>query len=265
MCVHPEDERYAGLVGKKIVVPVIGRVVPLFADRYVDKEFGTGALKVTPCHDPNDWTLGERHGLEFIQCIDEDGNMTAEAGPYAGLSKEECRKRIVEDLQASGQLVKIEDLDHSVGHCYRCKTVVEPHMSEQWFVASTKLAPRARAAVPEMTQIFPENWMKTYYNWLDNIRDWCISRQIWWGHRIPAWTCPQCGKLIVSEEDPTSCPDCGSTELVQESDVLDTWFSSALWPFSTMAGRTRPRILPRSTPRPCSSPGSTSCSSGWPA
>ena len=234
VCVHPEDERYAGLVGKKIVVPVIGRVVPLFADRYVDKEFGTGALKVTPCHDPNDWTLGERHGLEFIQCIDEDGNMTAEAGPYAGLSKEECRKRIVEDLQASGQLVKIEDLDHSVGHCYRCKTVVEPHMSEQWFVASTKLAPRARAAVPEMTQIFPENWMKTYYNWLDNIRDWCISRQIWWGHRIPAWTCPQCGKLIVSEEDPTSCPDCGSTELVQESDVLDTWFSSALWPFSTM-------------------------------
>ena len=234
VCVHPEDERYAGLVGKKIVVPVIGRVVPLFADRYVDKEFGTGALKVTPCHDPNDWTLGERHGLEFIQCIDEDGNMTAEAGPYAGLSKEECRKRIVEDLQASGQLVKIEDLDHSVGHCYRCKTVVEPHMSEQWFVASTKLAPRARAAVPEMTQIFPENWMKTYYNWLDNIRDWCISRQIWWGHRIPAWTCPQCGKLIVSEEDPTSCPDCGSTELVQESDVLDTWFSSALVPFSTL-------------------------------
>ena len=234
VCVHPEDERYAGLVGKKIVVPVIGRVVRLFADRYVDKEFGTGALKVTPCHDPNDWTLGERHGLEFIQCIDEDGNMTVEAGPYAGLSKEECRKRIVEDLQASGQLVKIEDLDHSVGHCYRCKTVVEPHMSEQWFVASTKLAPRARAAVPEMTQIFPENWMKTYYNWLDNIRDWCISRQLWWGHRIPAWTCPQCGKLIVSEEDPTSCPDCGSTELVQESDVLDTWFSSALWPFSTM-------------------------------
>ena len=234
VCVHPEDERYAGLVGKKIIVPIVGRAVPLFADRYVDKEFGTGALKVTPCHDPNDWTLGERHGLEFIQCIDEDGNMTAEAGPYAGLSKEECRKRIVEDLQASGQLVKIEDLDHSVGHCYRCKTVVEPHMSEQWFVASTKLAPRARAAVPEMTQIFPENWMKTYYNWLDNIRDWCISRQIWWGHRIPAWTCAQCGKLIVSEEDPTSCPDCGCTELVQESDVLDTWFSSALWPFSTM-------------------------------
>ena len=234
VCVHPEDERYAGLVGKKIVVPVIGRVVPLFADRYVDKEFGTGALKVTPCHDPNDWTLGERHGLEFIQCIDEDGNMTVEAGPYAGLSKEECRKRIVEDLQASGQLVKIEDLDHSVGHCYRCKTVVEPHMSEQWFVASTKLAPRARAAVPEMTQIFPENWMKTYYNWLDNIRDWCISRQLWWGHQIPAWYCDDCGETVVAKSAPCACPKCGSAKLTQDPDTLDTWFSSALWPFSTL-------------------------------
>lgn len=234
VCVHPEDERYAGLIGKKILVPVIGRAVPLFADTYVDREFGTGALKVTPCHDPNDWTLGERHGLAFIQCIDEDGNMTAEAGPYAGLTKEECRKRIVADLEALGQLVRVEELNHSVGHCYRCKTVVEPHMSEQWFVASTKLAPRARAAVPQMTQIFPESWMKTYFNWLDNIRDWCISRQIWWGHRIPAWTCGKCGKLIVSEQDPTACPDCGCTDLTQDPDVLDTWFSSALWPFSTM-------------------------------
>ncbi|MFI3272683.1 MAG: valine--tRNA ligase [Pseudomonadota bacterium] len=234
VCVHPEDDRYDGLVGKKILVPVINRAVPLFADSYVDREFGTGALKVTPCHDPNDWTLGERHGLAFIQCIDADGKMTEEAGPYAGLTKEECRKRIVADLEASGQLIKIEDLNHSVGHCYRCKTVVEPHMSEQWFVASTKLAPRARAAVPEMTQIFPETWMKTYYNWLDNIRDWCISRQIWWGHRIPAWTCPDCGELIVEEVDPTCCPKCGCKTLNQDPDVLDTWFSSALWPFSTM-------------------------------
>lgn len=234
VCVHPEDERYTGLIGKHIIVPIIGRVVPLIADSYVDREFGTGALKVTPCHDPNDWTLGERHKLAFIQCIDEDGNMTAEAGPYAGISKEECRKRIVADLEAAGQLVQIEDISHSVGHCYRCKTVVEPHMSEQWFVASTKLAPRARAAVPEMTQIFPESWMKTYYNWLDNIRDWCISRQIWWGHRIPAWTCAACGELIVEEHDPTACPHCGGSELVQDPDVLDTWFSSALWPFSTM-------------------------------
>lgn len=233
VCVHPEDERYEGLVGKQILVPVVNRSVPLFADRYVDKEFGTGALKVTPCHDPNDWTLGERHQLAFIQCIDEDGNMTADAGPYVGLSKEECRKRVVADLEASGQLIKIEDLEHSVGHCYRCKTVVEPHMSEQWFVASTKLAPRARAAVPELTQMYPENWIKTYNNWLDNIRDWCISRQIWWGHRIPAWTCTACGKLMVEEEAPVAC-SCGCTVLEQESDVLDTWFSSALWPFSTM-------------------------------
>lgn len=243
VCVHPEDDRYTGLVGKKILVPVIGRAVPLFADSYVDREFGTGALKVTPCHDPNDWMLGQRHNLEFIQCIDDDGNMTAEAGPYAGLSKEECRKRIVADLEASGQLVRIEDLSHSVGHCYRCKTVVEPHMSEQWFVASTKLAPRARAAVPEMTQIFPESWMKTYYNWLDNIRDWCISRQIWWGHRIPAWTCQHCGELIVSETDITACTKCGSADIVQDPDVLDTWFSSALWPFSTMGWPDKTRDL----------------------
>ncbi|MDD6087716.1 MAG: valine--tRNA ligase [Desulfovibrionaceae bacterium] len=234
VCVHPEDERYAEHVGKKVIVPVIGREVPLFADRYVDREFGTGALKVTPCHDPNDWMLGQRHNLEFIQCINGDDIMTEEAGPYAGLTKQECRKRIVEDLKASGQLVRVEELEHNVGHCYRCHTVVEPYVSEQWFVASTKLAPRARQAVPAMTEIFPENWTKTYYNWLDNIRDWCISRQIWWGHRIPAWTCADCGELIVAEEDPTVCPKCGSTHLEQDPDVLDTWFSSSLWPFSTL-------------------------------
>lgn len=242
VCVHPEDERYIQLVGKRVLVPVVNRAVPLFADRYVDKEFGTGALKVTPCHDPNDWTLGERHHLEFIQCIDEDGNMTSEAGPYAGMSKEECRKRIVADLEAEGRLLKVEELDHSVGHCYRCKTVVEPHMSEQWFVATTKLAPRARAAVPDQIRIFPDSWVKTYYNWLDNIRDWCISRQIWWGHRIPAWTCADCGELIVAEEAPQTC-SCGSANLVQESDVLDTWFSSALWPFSTMGWPEKTREL----------------------
>ncbi len=233
VCVHPEDERYADFIGKTLLVPVLNRPVPVIADRYVDREFGTGALKVTPCHDPNDWTLGERHGLEFIQCIDENGVMTAEAGPYAGLTKEACRDRIIADLEAQGRLVKVEELEHSVGHCYRCKTVVEPHASEQWFVATTRLAPRARAAVPAETQIFPENWIKTYYNWLDNIRDWCISRQIWWGHRIPAWTCTACGKLMVEEEAPAACA-CGCTDLEQESDVLDTWFSSALWPFSTL-------------------------------
>ena len=236
VCVHPEDERYAGLVGKKIIVPIVNREVPLIADRYVDREFGTGCLKVTPCHDPNDWKLGHTHGLEFIQVIDDNGNMCMDpvCGRYAGMSREECRKAIVEDLRENGHLVAEEPLTHSVGCCYRCKTVIEPYVSTQWFVATSKLAPAARAAVPDEIKIYPESWTKTYYNWLDNIRDWCISRQIWWGHRIPAWTCPECGELIVSEEDPTSCPKCGCTKLEQDPDVLDTWFSSALWPFSTM-------------------------------
>ncbi len=242
VCVHPEDERYADMIGKNVLVPVLKRPVPIFADKYVDREFGTGALKVTPCHDPNDWTLGQRHNLAFIQCIDAEGNMNAEAGPYAGLSKEACRKKIVADLEAQGLLVKVEDLSHNVGHCYRCQTIVEPHVSEQWFVATSKLAPRARAAVPEDTQLFPESWNKTYYNWLDNMRDWCISRQIWWGHRIPAWTCADCGAVLVEEVDPTIC-SCGGTNLRQEDDVLDTWFSSALWPFSTMGWPEKTREL----------------------
>lgn len=233
VCVHPEDERYAHMVGRTVYVPILQREVPIIADNYVDREFGTGALKVTPSHDHNDWALGQKHNLEFIQAIDDTGTMKDVAGPYAGMSKEACRKAIVADIEAAGDLVKIEEIVHSVGHCYRCHTVVEPHVSMQWFVAATKLAPRARAAVPAQTQIFPENWQKTYYNWMDNIRDWCISRQIWWGHRIPAWTCTACGTLLVEEEAPTACT-CGCTELIQESDVLDTWFSSALWPFSTM-------------------------------
>ncbi|MBO6171373.1 MAG: valine--tRNA ligase [Desulfovibrio sp.] len=234
VCVHPEDERYAGLVGKKVVVPVLGREIPVIADAYVDREFGTGALKVTPCHDHNDWALGQKHHLEFLQVIDENGVMKAESGPYAGLTKEDCREKIVADMEAAGLLDGVEELDHAVGHCYRCHTVVEPHVSTQWFVAATRLAPAARKAVPELTKIFPETWLKTYYHWLDNIRDWCISRQIWWGHRIPAWTCAGCGELIVAEQDPAACPKCGGRELRQEEDVLDTWFSSALWPFSTM-------------------------------
>ncbi|MBQ4616209.1 MAG: valine--tRNA ligase, partial [Mailhella sp.] len=237
VCVHPEDERYAGLAGKKLILPIANREIPLIADRYVDREFGTGCLKVTPCHDPNDWNLGHAHNLEFIQVIDDNGNMVQDetlCGKYAGMSREDCRKAIVEDLREQGYLVAEEPLSHSVGCCYRCKTVIEPYVSDQWFVALSKLAPRARAAVPSDIKIYPENWTKTYYNWLDNIRDWCISRQIWWGHRIPAWTCPDCGELIVSETDPTSCPKCGGTKLEQDPDVLDTWFSSALWPFSTM-------------------------------
>ena len=221
-------------VGKTAIVPVLGREIPIIADSYVDREFGTGALKVTPCHDHNDWALGKKHDLEFLQVIDEDGIMKAESGPYAGLKKEDCRTKIVADIKAAGDLLAVEDLDNSVGHCYRCHTVVEPHVSTQWFVATTKMAPAARKAVPELTRILPESWAKTYYHWLDNIRDWCISRQIWWGHRIPAWTCAQCGELIVAEHDPSSCPKCGCTDLKQDEDVLDTWFSSALWPFSTM-------------------------------
>ncbi|MBQ7738074.1 MAG: valine--tRNA ligase [Desulfovibrionaceae bacterium] len=234
ICVHPEDSRYTHLIGKYAVLPVLGRKIPIIADSYVDREFGTGALKVTPCHDHNDWMLGKRHNLEFIQVIDENGIMKSESGPYVGLTKEECRKQIVHDLEERGDLVGVSDLDHAVGHCYRCHTVVEPHVSTQWFVATTKLAKEARDAVPNLTQILPETWQKTYYHWLDTIRDWCISRQIWWGHRIPAWTCQECGQILVAEEDPTVCTKCGSSKLLQEEDVLDTWFSSSLWPFSTM-------------------------------
>ena len=236
VCVHPDDERYAGLVGRKLILPIAEREIPLIADRYVDMEFGTGCLKVTPCHDPNDWKLGHAHGLEFIQVIDDNGNMCGDeaGGRFTGMSREECRKAIVEELRASGHLVKEEPLAHSVGCCYRCKTIIEPYVSTQWFVAASKMAPAARAAVPDKIKIYPDSWTKTYYNWLDNIRDWCISRQLWWGHRIPAWTCPECGELIVSESDPDRCPKCGCGRLEQDPDVLDTWFSSALWPFSTM-------------------------------
>lgn len=233
VCVHPDDERYTHLIGKKVLVPVINREVPIIADRYVDKEFGTGALKVTPSHDHNDWNLGHSHNLEFIQAIDEEGIMNENAQKYQGMTKQDCRKAILEDIEALGQLIEVQPIDHAVGVCYRCKTVVEPHVSTQWFVATKKLAPQARAAVPEEIKLVPENWEKTYYNWLDNMRDWCISRQIWWGHRIPAWTCQDCNELIVSEEAPCQCPACNSKKLEQDPDVLDTWFSSALWPFST--------------------------------
>ncbi|GHU98297.1 valine--tRNA ligase [Deltaproteobacteria bacterium] len=234
VCVHPEDARYAALIGKNALVPVLGRSVPIIADAYVDKEFGTGALKVTPCHDHNDWALGSKHHLKFIQVIDENGLMTHDAGPYAGLSKEICREKIVADIAAAGDMLSVEDMEHAVGQCYRCRTAVEPHVSTQWFVAATKLAPAARDATPALTQIYPESWIKTWNHWLDNIRDWCISRQIWWGHRIPAWICPACGALTVAEENPAACSSCGAGDLAQDEDVLDTWFSSALWPFSTM-------------------------------
>ena len=234
VAVHPEDERYQRFIGKKVRLPLVNRLIPVIADSYVDREFGTGALKVTPAHDHNDWDLGHKHNLEFIQVIDDNGNMNDRAGVYKGLSKEEARKKVAADLEAQGFLREVKDYENSVGHCYRCDSIIEPHMSMQWFVSVKPLAEAARAAVPEKMKIHPQSWLKTYYNWMDNIRDWCISRQIWWGHRIPAWTCCGCGKLLVLEEAPNVCPDCGNARFSQDPDVLDTWFSSALWPFSTL-------------------------------
>jgi len=236
VAVHPEDERYAGLVGATAVLPLIGRKIPVIGDKYVDREFGTGALKITPAHDPNDWEIGEKHNLEILQVIDGEGRMSEAAGEkYKGLTIEECRKQVVEDLKAEGLLVEVQDYEHSVGECYRCHTVIEPYVSTQWFVSVKPLAEEAARAVRDGdTNIYPQTWEKTYFNWLDNIRDWCVSRQLWWGHRIPAWTCQECGELIVAREDPSKCTKCGSANLVQDEDVLDTWFSSALWPFSTL-------------------------------
>ena len=234
VAVHPEDERYTHAVGKNVRLPLTDRLIPVIADNYVDREFGTGALKVTPSHDHNDWHLGHKHNLDFIQVIDDQGRMNDKAGAYKGLTKEEARVKVAADLEALGLLQEVRDYENSVGHCYRCNAVIDPHVSVQWFVAVKTLAEKARDAMPGETQIFPVSWLKTYYNWMDNIRDWCISRQIWWGHRIPAWTCDSCRKLLVLESEPDRCPDCGHTAFTQDSDVLDTWFSSALWPFSTL-------------------------------
>jgi valyl-tRNA synthetase len=234
VAVHPEDGRYNKLIGKQARLPLMNRLIPIIGDTYVDREFGTGALKVTPSHDHNDWQLGFKHKLEFIQVIDEDGNMNGNAGVFAGLHKDAARAKVVEEMEKLGLVAEVRDYEHNIGHCYRCKEIIEPHVSAQWFVAVRTLADKARDAVPARTELFPDIWLKTYYNWLDNIRDWCISRQIWWGHRIPAWNCPECGELMVEEEAPAKCPRCGSVNLAQEEDVLDTWFSSAIWPFSTM-------------------------------
>ena len=236
VAVHPEDERSTHLIGLEVELPLVGRRIPVIADSYVDREFGTGCLKVTPAHDPNDFDLGTTHGLDFIKVIDEHGRMTLEAGEkYAGLDRIECRKQVVKDLKDQGFLIKQEAYRHKVGQCYRCQTVIEPTVSKQWFVATASLARQAKAAVDKGdTRIFPANWKNLYDEWLDTIRDWCISRQIWWGHRIPAWTCTDCGQLIVAREEPVHCPACQGSELVQDQDVLDTWFSSALWPFSTL-------------------------------
>ena len=235
VAVHPEDPRYAEYIGRKVVLPLMGRLIPVIADTYVDREFGTGALKVTPAHDFNDFDLARKHNLELIQVIAENGVMSAEAGRYAGLDRYECRKQVLKDLEKEGLLVKIESHRNRVGHCYRCKSVVEPMQSLQWFVSTRPLADKAMEAVREgATRLFPPKWEKDYNIWLENVEDWCISRQIWWGHRIPAWYCGDCGEITVSIEDPQSCPKCGGGRLERDPDVLDTWFSSALWPFSTL-------------------------------
>ena len=235
VAVNPEDPRFKDAIGKEVYLPVIKRKLPVIADSYVDMEFGTGSLKITPAHDPNDFEIGQRHGLPSIKCIDDDGRMNAEAGPYQGQDRFECRKNLLKDLEAEGLLEKVEDYRHAVGHCYRCKTVVEPNLSKQWFVKIKPLAEKAIKAVENgTTKITPRTWEKTYFDWMYNIRDWCVSRQLWWGHRIPAYYCRDCNTMIVATEKPTVCTACQSTNIEQETDVLDTWFSSALWPFSTL-------------------------------
>ncbi|MBA3011536.1 MAG: valine--tRNA ligase [Proteobacteria bacterium] len=235
VAVNPGDPRFKDLTETHVMLPLTQRIIPIIRDAYVDIKVGTGALKVTPAHDPNDFVLGEKHGLEKLKVIDDGGCMLDPAGKFEGLDRFECRKQAVEALSELGLLEKKVPIKHSVGNCYRCHTDVEPSISKQWFVKVAPLAQKASEAVRSgRTRIIPETWSKTYFDWMDNIRDWCISRQIWWGHRIPVWKCSACSAVIVEETDPTACPDCGSLEIVQETDVLDTWFSSALWPFSTM-------------------------------
>ena len=235
VAVNPSDERYTALVGKKLKLPITGKEIPIIADDYVDKEFGTGMVKITPAHDPNDWEVGKRHNLEVINLLTPDGKLNENVPEkYRGLKPEQARKLVIEDLTEAGLFKGEEKMNHSVGHCYRCKTVVEPYLSYQWFVKMKPMADKALAAWKNgEIQFFPKKWENTYEHWLTNIRDWCVSRQIWWGHRIPAWYC-ECGETIVSREDPECCPKCGSKNLKQDADVLDTWFSSWLWPFSTL-------------------------------
>lgn len=235
VAVHPEDERYAHLVGKTLILPLVGREIPVVADEYVEKDFGTGCVKITPSHDPNDFEVGKRHGLQEILVLDDKACVNENGGKYQGMDRYEARKAIVADLEEGGYLVKIKPHMHNVGTCYRCGTTVEPISSKQWFVKMEPLAKEAiRVVKDEEIKFVPTRFTKTYLNWMENVRDWCISRQLWWGHRIPAYYCDDCGEMVVSKEDVTVCPKCGSTHMHQDSDVLDTWFSSALWPFSTL-------------------------------
>ena len=235
VAVNPNDKRYKHLIGKTCILPIMNREIPIFGDEYVDMEFGTGCVKVTPCHDPNDFEMGQRHNLEQILVFNEDATVNANGGKYEGMDRYECRKAVVKDLEEGGYLVKIEDHEHNVGTCYRCGTTVEPMTSAQWFVKMAPLAKPAMDVVNEgKTKFVPDRFSKTYLRWMENVHDWCISRQLWWGHRIPAFYCEDCGEMTVSKTDVHTCPKCGGTHIRQEEDVLDTWFSSALWPFSTL-------------------------------
>ena len=235
VAVNPEDENFKHLIGKKCILPIMNREIPIVGDEYCEFGFGTGAVKMTPAHDPNDFEVGLRHNLEVIRVIADDGHINENGGPYNGMDRYECRKAIVKDLEEQGYLVKVEPYNHNVGTCYRCHNDVEPLISAQWFVKMEPLAKEALRVVNEgEVKFVPEHFSKTYTNWMENCHDWCISRQLWWGHQIPAWTCEDCGHINVKREDPTACEKCGSTHLTREEDVLDTWFSSALWPFSTL-------------------------------
>ncbi|HAP32657.1 MAG TPA: valine--tRNA ligase, partial [Firmicutes bacterium] len=234
IAVNPEDPRYRELIGRKVLLPLLNREIPVIADAYVDPAFGSGAVKITPAHDPNDFEIGTRHNLAVVVAIDTDGIITEEMGPYAGMDRYEARRAVLTDLEKGGYLLKIEDYTHAVGHCQRCGTEIEPFYSLQWFVRMQPLTgPAIKVVTDGKIKFVPERFTRAYLHWMENIRDWCISRQIWWGHRIPAWYCP-CGEMIVARTDPSRCPSCGGEELTQDPDVLDTWFSSALWPFSTM-------------------------------
>ncbi len=235
VAVHPGDARYGHLVGKNILLPVAGREIPVIEDEYVDPEFGTGAVKITPAHDPNDFEVGMRHRLPQVQVINRNAVMTGEAGKYAGLDRWDCRRRLVKELDSLGLLIRVEDHTHAVGHCYRCSTVIEPMLSKQWFVRMKPLAePAIRVVKDGRLRFVPERFTRVYLNWMENIRDWCISRQLWWGHRIPVWYCGDCGEMTVAKIPPDQCSSCRGKKLEQDPDVLDTWFSSALWPFSTL-------------------------------
>ncbi len=235
VAIHPEDERYSHLIGKSVMLPLMNRVIPVVTDTYVDREFGTGVVKITPAHDPNDFEVGKRHGLPVINVMNDNASINENGGKFAGMDRYEARRAIVKELEAMGLLVKIEDYTHNVGTHDRCKTTVEPLVKEQWFVKMEELIkPAAEAVKNGEIRLIPERMEKTYFNWTDNIRDWCISRQLWWGHRIPAYYCDECGECVVAGEAPQQCPKCGCTHLTQDPDTLDTWFSSALWPFETL-------------------------------